>query len=517
MVPPNLYAGNNGGPTSPRKSPMSGKGGRVLPSVQKVSPPSTGKRVLMKSQTQTGLRDQGTQSGSGVGTGTTRGRFSERTNWGSKKFVVVAQGKNWLRLRPHSEKSDSELEDSDEDQNSTSDSLHSMMEQPDTRKTKLGSNQKGDGTIPLRQDSGFSTDGKERLTQDRSSDVQWAKVDSVEEDELMTLLEMIAQKGKILRNQIEKSETGCRYTTTLSDIGLKPEDVLTEIERLRSEKEQLLERFVYVEVEKEMYKGEMTRLRDLMIDSETIRRTLEDRLEVSYTEREQLRSRLRDIRTHFTRPESTKKDTTTTNGTTGARVPTSNRTSSSSASGYLRDALIHTPCKSSSSLPDRLNHTKLRVRMDKSKISSILQESRPLELQRELLVAVLRNELLKSQLEQSLSEWNEKITCWQQTESKLHTNMEICQRTCTELQNKLDHTENELRVERSKRQVLERALEAAYRDLTGSNTRGERTEGVSAAEAVRQLSVETFPVHQIPMNISPDKVSKTRSLNIIIN
>lgn len=422
-----------------------------------------------------------------------RGQLRDKSQWPSDKFVVIAQGKNWLRIRPCPEKSDSEDVDSDDEHHSTSDSLHSMMDPPLKRKPKVvPGGRKGEGAVMPRQDSGFSTDGKERLHQDRSSDVHWVKFGSATDDELMTVLDLISEKSEVLRKQADQAVD---QGEALGDIGLKSDAILNELEQLCNEKEQLIDRLGVAEAERDLFRTEVLRLRDSLTEMESNRQTVEDRLEMVYMERERLGGKRHSWLPQFSRNSNQKSDCIV-----GAKKESTGQSAPDGSGGPMLQPLLG---QGSRSLPDRLGQTKLKVRMDKSKISAILQETRALELQRQLLVAVLRNEVLRTQLEQSLGELHQKTATWQQTEYVLKSSMEQLQRSHGDLDTKLQQTETELRVERSKRQVLERALQAAYKDLTSSTVRGEC---VSSTENVRQLSVEVFPIHQIPLNHPSEKL-----------
>lgn len=441
-----------------------------------------------------------------------------------QKFVVVAQGKNWLRIRPYSEVDNSDADDDDDEEeddvddetNSTSDSLHSMrIGQKSSnrvggvlvRSTKItaghGAAQPLQSSNGMRgQDSGFSTDGKvsgHLHSASSSSEIhhQWSKEEdhhhhhhhqsylhgrnqrhstrSSCDDELAAILDQIGHKSWVLRAQLEKTAVTPSHPghISLSDIGLDTDQVLAELERLRAERDQLQERLAS---DRLIHGREVGRLHEELVERENTKRLTEERMEVLVAEREKLISNIHCMHSQFSGRTAGGQAHLHQSTTAATRRVVSRRPVAAAADTKETrkprsgQSMIHHRAfnlDGPTSLTDMLdNKKKLPVHLNRSRVTAILTERNPLELQRQLLSSTVEQALSWARQKRTAAEWQTRAETWKRTELSLRAEAEVARQSNVQLQVMVHQMEMDLDAERSKRQVLERALHSAYKDLT---------------------------------------------------
>ncbi|GAB6024216.1 hypothetical protein CHUAL_008915 [Chamberlinius hualienensis] len=385
----------------------------------------------------------------------------------TKKCLVRAKTKkqrNVVRLRKFSDYERSETTEADSNEVDLS------------NETNSGVRSKLDGScVTHRTDSGFSTDGKPVRDESGTNRLSRMELDERtksredDDDELMNVLEIIEKRSLTVRSIVEH-----RMAVSSS----KEEELLTEIDQLQLEKEMLAEKLLGVEMELKLYREEVLRLKDSLIESEVAKRMVEERLDAAIAEREQLGTKINRIHSRFVTKHSPVN--VEPNFSLGTR-------SSAAFAAAISAAAVG---------------TKLKVRVDRSKVSAILQESRALELQRQLLVLMVRGEVLKSRMEVQDRDWNLRICSLKQLEIQWQKDMESLKRGNNELQIKIQKISTELRMERTKRKVLERALHAAYKDLTAHNRISSDADDVIIPRmtALDDDTPKATPVNFVPNN-----------------
>uniref|UniRef100_T1JJV5 Uncharacterized protein n=1 Tax=Strigamia maritima TaxID=126957 RepID=T1JJV5_STRMM len=311
-------------------------------------------------------------------------RNNSTSNNASQKFVVVAQGKNWLRIRPYTN-ADSELDDSDNEPMSTCDSLCS------NRRKHNG-----------RQDSGFSTEPQA----DKSLVMMTPWTGPQSKDELLSLLDVIEAQSIELKSELERP-AATRVDNGQQEIADNSSQS-SAIQFLRREKDELAERLLVSEE------------RSLTAHVRTSQ--LEERLRTAATEREQLDMRIHGMHMQFVRP-------------CGSSIE------SAESGGGVRSA-------------DSLLRGKVHVKPNPGRLAAVLRETRVLELQKQLLMSVMENEVLKTQLEHVNKDWSRRTREW-------HRELDLAHNEARAAKAGLDRARLELQSEKARLRMLQRVLQTA--------------------------------------------------------
>uniref|UniRef100_A0A1B0CSH4 Uncharacterized protein n=1 Tax=Lutzomyia longipalpis TaxID=7200 RepID=A0A1B0CSH4_LUTLO len=284
----------------------------------------------------------------------------------------------------------------------------------------------GEGNGSVIQDSGFSTEtNSSKETHSASSTngaMQGVNVSNTSQrmtidsdNELWNLLDVLQKKSNRLRDEVEHLQQleKERYKTTniphsfqkqLDRVGKE------DVQLLRKERDQLLDKLVEMEAENVFERRRSTNLEDQINSLTLAKQELEKQLTMALNQKIELNSRIKELHQQF---ESSKQSrgnfirnfTISDTGMTTMHKSSNYSThhgASSSGTVALANKLVRSDgmflgrLDGLVSTPNRLNKVRLA---DSKKIEAILLENNVVELQRHLLTLTVQNQVLQQKLD----------------------------------------------------------------------------------------------------------------------
>ncbi|XP_064458273.1 uncharacterized protein LOC135368730 isoform X2 [Ornithodoros turicata] len=304
----------------------------------------------------------------------------------------------------------------------------SKAESPTKRPASLSSQVtaiKGDASTTLesdKQDSGLDSDCR-----DHASGVPNNSIAA--EDELLLLLDEIGERGLKLREKVQEMEKG---HNTYSDTGFSHNHSCpNQSSMLEFHSKELQARLSQMEIERTNYRATVQKLQSVIHRLEGEKTACEDRLQSAVNEKQQLEKKIYGLHMQYVHGEP-------------GSLPLSKGES------WTGESPQDPP-----SLQEKNARKGMRSEEGKAKVSAILRENNPLELQRLLLFYTLENQSLQQKIEESDQKWFAKLCDWKTTESSLRADIQNLIQEREECLESLQKHQEEVRALRAKYRVLE--------------------------------------------------------------
>ncbi|XP_064458281.1 uncharacterized protein LOC135368733 [Ornithodoros turicata] len=282
---------------------------------------------------------------------------------------------------------------------------------------------KGDASTTL------ETDKQDRLDSgcfDRASGVP--NNARAAEDELLLLLDEIGERGLKLREKVQDMEK--RHNAYSDSSFPHNHSCPNQSSMLEFQSKELQARLSQMEIERTNYRATVLKLQSVIHRLEGEKTACEDRLESAVNEKQQLEKKIHDLHIQYVHGEP-------------GSLPFSKGESWTSK------------CRQD---PPSLQQKNAREEMrfqGKAKVSAILRENNPLELQRLLLLYTLENQSLQLKIEECDQKWFARLCDWKTTESSLRADNQNLIQEREECLESLRKHQEEVRTLRAKYRVLE--------------------------------------------------------------
>ncbi|XP_076327212.1 uncharacterized protein LOC143234055 isoform X2 [Tachypleus tridentatus] len=312
-------------------------------------------------------------------------------------------------------------------------------------------------------------------------------------DELSVLLDTINQKGLVLREQLDiinEERDGDCLTNYLQDLVSNhhtKNTVKVKLEQVEKERNSLSDKVMQLEVACQELESE--------------RKLLEERLEITIFEKDQLEFRIRDLCNQYV-----KSDVTESVQWSDDKIPDLDLTSKGGKSREL---------EASHSFP--LGMT------SQVKVSSVLKETNVLELQRQLITCVVENDVLHTKIQQ-LEDFQqaEKLGCekfWgkikklQSEKEELYITLQANKIELETVQARIVMLENSLQALTQENQELNKQLNEFLEYTTAYYS----SQQLHDTELMKQLSKTCVESQSLPAFLALDTTNSTLNANEILN
>lgn len=291
---------------------------------------------------------------------------------------------------------------------------------------------KGDTSTNLesdKQDSGLDSDCRDHGIGALSNSI-------APKDELLFLLDMISERGLQLREKVEEMEKA--QESPSKDTGFpRNHSCPSQHSMLEFHSKELQARFSEMEMERTAYRTTVQQLRSVIHRLEGEKTACEERLQSAIYEKQQLEKKIHDLHLQYVRGEPSslplsKGECWTSEHSTD--LPSlQGKTSSGSSKGVRSDE-------------------------GKARVSTILRENDPLELQKLLLLYTLENQSLQQKIEEREQKWFGKLRDWKTTEASLRADIQNLIQERDVCEESLRKHQDEVRALSAKYRVLEMTL-----------------------------------------------------------
>lgn len=338
----------------------------------------------------------------------------------------------------------------------------------------LSSTVKGETTPTVldsdKQDSGLDSDCRDHGSRESTL---------APKDELLTLLDIIDERGQQLQQRVREMEKGW-------DAALRGA-VGGGSEMLEFHEKELQSRLSEMEVERTKHRTMVRQLQATIHRMEGERIACEEKLQASITEKEELEKKVHSLHMQYVRGGG----------------PRSLPINASSAD----------PWPAGHSLGAQKGDTDNGLATDegKAKVSSILKESNLLELKKVLLLYTLENQALRKKMEDGNRQWFGKLSEWKATEASLRSDIQNLIQERGFYVEALDRHQRDMGLLQAKYKELELTVWALDNDEHQGSFRRDEDELAGGSPVLRSSSIRFPRLYQSDISYR-DSCSKTQSL-----
>ncbi|XP_077532659.1 javelin-like isoform X1 [Haemaphysalis longicornis] len=345
----------------------------------------------------------------------------------------------------------------------------------------LSSTVKGESTSAVldsdKQDSGLDSDCRDHGSRESTL---------APKDELLTLLDIIDERGLQLQQRVREMEKGWDAALRGGAVGGS-----SSSEVLEFHEKELQSRLSEMEVERSKHRTMVRQLQATIHRMEGERIACEEKLQASITEKEELEKKVHSLHMQYVRgggPRSLPINASTDPWPAG---PSLHSLGAQKVAGDTDPGIA--------------------TEESKAKVSSILKESNLLELKKVLLLYTLENQALRKKLEEGNRQWFGKLSEWKATEASLRSDIQNLIQEREVCLDALGRHQRDMRLLQAKYKELELTVWALDNDEHQGSFRRDEDELAGGSPVLRSPSIKFPRLYQSDISYR-DSCSKTQSL-----
>lgn len=339
---------------------------------------------------------------------------------------------------------------------------------------------KGDTTSAIldsdKQDSGLDSDCRDHGSRESTL---------APKDELLTLLDIIDERGVQLQQRVREMEKGWDAALRGAVGGS------TSSEMLEFHEKELQSRLSEMEVERSKHRTMVRQLQATIHRMEGERIACEEKLQASITEKEELEKKVHSLHMQYVR------------GGGPRSLPIK-----ASTDPWPAGPSLHSLGAQKGAVDTDKG---IATEEGKAKVSSILKESNLLELKKVLLLYTLENQALRKKMEESNQSWFGKLSEWKATEASLRSDIQNLIQEREDCLDALSRHQRDMRLLQAKYKELELTVWALDNDEHQGSFRRDEGESAGGSPIFRSPSQKFSRMYHGDISYR-DSCSTTQSL-----